>query len=56
MQNCYAGDKDKLPFPKASKATGLLKDVLNKKVLRILAFGTPDNKPNWHEDGNYQGN
>ena len=56
MQNCYTGDKGKLPFPNASEATGLLKDVLDKKVLRILAFGTPDNKPNWHEDGNYQGN
>ena len=54
VQNCYSGDKDKLPFPEASKASGLLKDILDKRVLRILASGTPDDKPNWHEDGNYQ--
>ena len=54
VQNCYTGDREKVPFPSASNATGLLKDVIETRVLKILAHGTLDNKPNWYEDGNYQ--
>ena len=54
VQNCYTGDRGKVPFPLASNATGLLKEVLETRVLKILAHGSPGNKPNWKEDGNYQ--
>lgn len=54
VQNCYTGDREKVPFPLEETATGLLKDVIEKRVIRILAHGTPENKPNWKEDGNYQ--
>jgi len=54
VQNCYTGDSEKLPFPPANEATGLLKDILDQRKIKILAYGTPDDKPNWNEDGNYQ--
>ena len=54
VQNIYYGDVQKVPFPAASDATGLLASVLEKRTLRILAYGKADSKPNWHEDGNYQ--
>merc|ERR1719495_199156 len=50
VQNCYTGDHEKLPFPPANEATGLLKEILDQRKIKILAYGTPDDKPNWNED------
>jgi hypothetical protein len=54
VHNCRTDDVSLVPFPPASSATGLLKDVLDNKKLKMLALGTPDEKPDWNEDGNYQ--
>jgi len=51
---CRIDDPTKIPFPAAATATGLLKDVLTTKKLRVLGYGTADKLPNWHQDGNYQ--
>ena len=32
----------------------MLKEILDTKVIKLLAYGTPDTKPDWGEDGNYQ--
>ena len=39
VQNCYTGDKEKIPFPPASEATGLLKNILDTRTIKILAYG-----------------
>ena len=39
VQNCYTGDNEKLPFPPANEATGLLKDILDQRKIKILAYG-----------------
>ncbi|CAE8589363.1 unnamed protein product [Polarella glacialis] len=54
VHTCRADSPSAVPFPAASTATGLLKDVLDSKKLRVLAFGKPGNYPNWAQDGNYQ--
>eukprot|EP00401_Gymnodinium_catenatum_P000505 CAMPEP_0117554824 /NCGR_PEP_ID=MMETSP0784-20121206/50954_1 /TAXON_ID=39447 /ORGANISM="" /LENGTH=477 /DNA_ID=CAMNT_0005352003 /DNA_START=69 /DNA_END=1498 /DNA_ORIENTATION=- len=54
VHTCRADDLRKVPFPDAAAATGLLRDVLQTKRLRILAYGADDDKPDWHADGNYQ--
>lgn len=54
VYTCSALDPSTVPFPNKSLATGLLKDVLDTKRLRVLAYGDPSNKPNWQQDGNYQ--
>jgi len=54
VHTCRVDDLAKIPFPAAAGATGLLKNVLDTKKLRILSYGTPDDLPNWHQDGNYQ--
>ncbi|CAE8723365.1 unnamed protein product [Polarella glacialis] len=54
VHTCRADNPGAVPFPAASTATGLLKDVLDSKNLRVLASGTPGNYPNWAQDGNYQ--
>jgi hypothetical protein len=54
VHTCRIDDPTKIPFPAASNATGLLKDVLQTKRLRILAYGDANDLPNWHQDGNYQ--
>jgi len=54
VHTCKASDTSKVPFPSRENATGLLKDVLDNKKLKILAYGLPDAKPDWHQDGNYQ--
>eukprot|EP00930_Biecheleria_cincta_P084070 TRINITY_DN73567_c0_g1_i1.p1 TRINITY_DN73567_c0_g1~~TRINITY_DN73567_c0_g1_i1.p1 ORF type:complete len:645 (-),score=92.35 TRINITY_DN73567_c0_g1_i1:468-2402(-) len=54
VHTCRASDPEKVPFPSASKATGLLKDVLDNKRLKVLSYGSPSSLPNWQQDGNYQ--
>merc|ERR1719356_630880 len=54
VHTCRVDDPSKIPFPAAASATGLLKDVLDNKRLRILAYGDADDKPDWKQDGNYQ--
>eukprot|EP00929_Paragymnodinium_shiwhaense_P067940 TRINITY_DN3414_c0_g1_i1.p1 TRINITY_DN3414_c0_g1~~TRINITY_DN3414_c0_g1_i1.p1 ORF type:complete len:647 (+),score=121.28 TRINITY_DN3414_c0_g1_i1:77-2017(+) len=54
VHTCRVDDPSKIPFPDAATATGLLKEVLDNKKLRILSYGLPDDKPNWQQDGNYQ--
>ncbi|CAE8623164.1 unnamed protein product [Polarella glacialis] len=54
VHTCRSLEPAKVPFPDASTATGLLKDILDKKRLRVLAYGTPANKPDWKQDGNYE--
>jgi len=54
VHTCRADNVSKVPFPEASQATGLLKDVLDSRRLKVLAFGSPDKLPNWKQDGNYQ--
>jgi len=54
VHTCRSDDVSKVPFPDSGTATGLLADVLANKRLRILSYGLPDDKPDWHQDGNYQ--
>jgi len=54
IHTCKSDDLSKVPFPNASVATGLLKNVLDTRKLRMLAFGLPDDKPDWKQDGNYK--
>lgn len=54
VHTCRTDDPSKIPFPAAADATGLLKDVLDNKKLRVLAYGSPDALPDWKQDGNYQ--
>eukprot|EP00747_Dinoflagellata_sp_TGD_P187095 gnl/TRDRNA2_/TRDRNA2_44577_c0_seq1.p1 gnl/TRDRNA2_/TRDRNA2_44577_c0~~gnl/TRDRNA2_/TRDRNA2_44577_c0_seq1.p1 ORF type:complete len:598 (-),score=140.32 gnl/TRDRNA2_/TRDRNA2_44577_c0_seq1:323-1879(-) len=54
VHTCRVDDPSKIPFPDASKATGLLADVLETRKLRILAYGSEDALPNWQQDGNYE--
>jgi len=54
VHTCRSSDVDKVPFPSASNATGLLKDVLDNRRLKVLSYGSPDSLPNWQQDGNYQ--
>jgi len=54
VHTCRADDLNLVPFPNASEATGLLKDVLDSRRLKVLAYGSPEEKPNWAQDGNYK--
>jgi len=54
VHTCRSDDPSKVPFPDNASATGLLQDVLQTRRLRILAYGSADDKPDWHQDGNYQ--
>jgi len=54
VHTCRSSDPDKVPFPVASSATGLLADVLTTRKLKVLSYGSPDDLPDWHQDGNYQ--
>lgn len=54
IHTCKSDDPTKVPFPDAANATGLLQDVLQTRRLRVLAYGTPESKPDWHADGNYK--
>jgi len=56
VHTCRSSDPEKIPFPDKDTATGLLADVLKTRKLRVLAYGTPDDKPHWAQDGNYQVN
>lgn len=53
VHTCQSSDLLKVPFPSAGKATGLLKDVLDNRRLKVLSYGSPDSLPNWQHDGNY---
>jgi hypothetical protein len=54
VHTCHTDNMSMVPFPDAATATGLLKDVLDTRMLRILAFDSDKGKPDWHQDGNYQ--
>jgi hypothetical protein len=52
--NCRSDDPALVPFPPAETATGLLRDVLDTRRLKILALGQDNERPDWNDDGNYQ--
>jgi len=54
VHTCRSDDTSVVPFPDGSTATGLLRDVLDTRRLKILSYGSADSPPNWGQDGNYQ--
>jgi len=56
VHTCRSDDPTKIPFPAADKATGLLKEVLTTRKLKILSYGNASALPDWKQDGNYKAN
>jgi hypothetical protein len=47
---CKDDDLSQFAIPNRNEAQGLLRDILDNKVIRVLTTGAP---PNWGNDGNY---